>query len=193
MIFREKFPDLTTERLLLRSLNRDDRDGVFSVFSDLEVMRYWNAPPMADIDEARAFIAKAKASFTQRLSIRWGVVRRSDRRFIGSCALFHFNGHNHCAEVGYALGRDHWGHGFNYEALVAVLDYAFFTLNLHRIEAELDPRNAASIRTLERLGFVREGVLRERCIVGSEISDSLMMGLIASEWKQGTDRPIEEP
>ena len=183
MIFREKFPDLATERLVLRSLDRRDCDDVFSIFSDPGVMRYWNSPPMTDVNEARAFIDKARASFYQRLSIRWGVIRRSDGRFLGSCALFHFNGHNHCAEVGYALGREYWGHGFNHEALAAVLDHAFTALHLHRIEAELDPRNAASIRALERLGFVREGVLRERCIVGNEVSDSLMMGLLASEWK----------
>ena len=182
MIFREKFPDLATERLLLRQLERRDRDDVFSIFSDPEVMHYWNTPPMTHIDEARAFIAKARASFSKRLSIRWGLIRPSDGRFVGSCALFHFTGHNHCAEIGYALGREYWGHGYNHEALVAVLEYAFHTLNFHRVEAELDPRNAASIRTLERLGFEREGVLRERCIVGDEISDSVMMGLLVSEW-----------
>lgn len=191
MIFKERFPDLETERLDLRALERGDRDAVFSIFSDHEVMRYWNAPPMTDIGEAREFIAKARASFSKRLSIRWGIVRRSDGLLIGTCALFHFNGDNHCAEIGYALAKDHWGLGFNHEALVAVIDYAFLTLNLHRLEAELDPRNSASIRTLHRLGFTWEGVLRDRCIVGGEISDSLIMGLLASEWVHGAGASSE--
>ncbi len=189
MLFREKFPDLLTERLVLRALGRHDRDDVFTIFSDPEVMRYWNSPPMAHLGEAGAFIAKARASFSQRLSIRWGIVRRTGGRLIGTCALFHFDGHNHCAEIGYALARNFWGQGFNHEALAAVLDYAFATLNLHRVEAELDPRNAASIHTLERLGFVREGVLRERCIVNGELSDSLVMGLLAHESGSNQSEP----
>ena len=182
MLFREKFPDLLTERLVLRALGRHDRDDVFTIFSDPEVMRYWNSPPMAHLGEAGAFIAKARASFSQRLSLRWGIVRRTGGRLIGTCALFHFDGHNHCAEIGYALARNFWGQGFNHEALAAVLDYAFATLNLHRVEAELDPRNAASARLCERLGLRREAHLREESWFKGEWGDLLIYAVLAQEW-----------
>ncbi|HPI93750.1 MAG TPA: GNAT family N-acetyltransferase [Deltaproteobacteria bacterium] len=182
MMFLNTFPVLTTERLTLRSLERRDLEAVFSVFSDPEVMRYWHTTPMTGIREARTFITDAQKFFSRRTSIRWGVARRSDDLVIGTCVLFHFDEQHRRAEIGYALGHDHWGHGFNHEALKAVLGYAFPAFSLHRIEAELDPRNAASIRTLERCGFVREGVLRERCITAGKISDSLVMGLLAREW-----------
>lgn len=87
------------------------------------------------------------------------------------------------AEVGYALGRAYWGHGYIQEALHALLDYAFGVLGLHRIEADVDPRNAASIRTLERLGFQREGYLRERWQVGGEILDGVFYGLLQPDWE----------
>ena len=70
----------------------------------------------------------------------------------------------------------------DHEALVAVVDYAFGPLGLRRLEADTDPRNEASNRALERLGFVREGVLRERWRVADEISDTFLFGLLAREW-----------
>jgi RimJ/RimL family protein N-acetyltransferase len=72
------------------------------------------------------------------------------------------------------------------ETLRAVLNYAFEVLNLHRIEADVDPRNAASVKTVERLGFQREGYLRERWQVNGEIQDALFYGLIRPDWETGT-------
>jgi RimJ/RimL family protein N-acetyltransferase len=89
------------------------------------------------------------------------------------------------AEIGYALGRAHWGRGYIHEALQAVMKYAFNELNLHRIEADVDPRNTASIKTLERLGFQREGFLRERWQVGGELQDALFYGLLRPDWEEG--------
>ena len=70
-----------------------------------------------------------------------------------------------------------------HEALSAVVEHAFGALALHRLEADVDPRNAASLRTLERLGFRQEGLLRERWIVADEVSDTAFFGLLASDWR----------
>ena len=71
-----------------------------------------------------------------------------------------------------------------HEALVALLAFGFGELGLNRVEADIDPRNRASARSLERLGFRQEGHLRERWIVGSEVSDSALYGLLASDWRE---------
>jgi RimJ/RimL family protein N-acetyltransferase len=89
---------------------------------------------------------------------------------------------NRRAELGFALGRNHWGQGFMAAALPAVLEFAFNTMELHRVYADTDPRNDASIRVLERLGFRREGVLREHYLVQGEPQDAIMYGLLRSEW-----------
>jgi len=70
-----------------------------------------------------------------------------------------------------------------HEALQALLDFGFGELDLNRIEADIDPRNSASARTLERLGFTKEGYLRERWIVGEEVSDTALYGLLRREWR----------
>ena len=69
------------------------------------------------------------------------------------------------------------------EALRALIGYGFEHLNLNRIEADIDPLNEASLKTVKRLGFVREGLLRERWIVNGEISDSVIYGLIRKDWQ----------
>jgi RimJ/RimL family protein N-acetyltransferase len=71
-----------------------------------------------------------------------------------------------------------------HEALQEVLRYAFETLDLNRLEADIDPRNLASARTLERLGFQKEGHLRERWIVSGEVSDTWLYGLLRREWQE---------
>jgi len=67
-----------------------------------------------------------------------------------------------------------------------VLDFAFGELRLHRLEADVDPRNLPSLRVLDRLGFTREGVLRERWLVAGETQDSLICGLLARDYVAGT-------
>jgi [ribosomal protein S5]-alanine N-acetyltransferase len=74
------------------------------------------------------------------------------------------------------------GKGLMQEALPSVLDYAFDVLDMHRIAADVDPRNAASSRLLERLGFRHEGRLRERWFVNGEVCDSEYHGLLRHEW-----------
>ena len=72
-----------------------------------------------------------------------------------------------------------------HEALQALLGFAFHALDLNRLEADIDPRNHASARTLERLGFQREGHMRERWIVKGEVTDTWWYGLLRREWLAG--------
>jgi len=177
------FPVLTTARLVLREVADHDVEAVFEMESDPVAMRYWSRPPMRDIAEARASVERAKGYFPEQVALRWSICCRGDDRMIGHLSLFNFSEQSGRADIGYGLARPHWGQGFMNEALVAVVDYAFGPLGLRRIEADIDPRNHASLRALERLGFAREGLLRERWQVGDEISDSVLMGLLAHEWR----------
>ena len=119
-------------------------------------------------------------------SLNLGIERASDGALIGNCALFDFHEASRRAQIGYCLGRPYWGAGYMQEALGALLDHAFSFLGLHRLEADIDPRNSASATLLERLGFTREGFLRERWIVGGEVSDTALYGLLQHEWRKRT-------
>ncbi|MCB0215294.1 MAG: GNAT family N-acetyltransferase [Caldilineae bacterium] len=185
MRFPETFPELGTERLRLQALRADDAEALFAIFADPEVMRYWSRPPMRELAEAEALVADATAAFAAGDSFRWGLRSDAEDRVIGTCSLFHLDAQNGRAEIGYALRRPSWGQGLMQEALRAVIGYAFDArgLDLGRIEADLDPHNQASARLLERLGFAREGLLRERWTVAGVTTDSLIMGLLRREWR----------
>jgi [ribosomal protein S5]-alanine N-acetyltransferase len=179
----ERLPTINTSRLCLRSISEDDVDAFYAIYSNTEVMRYWSTPPLADRNAAVKLVSEIHDGVRRRDILKWGIARRSDNVLIGSVTLHNLALAHHRAEIGYALDRAHWGLGYMNETLMAVLAYAFEELHLHRIEADVDPRNSASIRTLERLGFQREGYLRERWQVGGEIQDALFFGLLRPDWE----------
>jgi len=178
----ERLPTLDTSRLALRWISAVDTDAFYDVYSNPEVMRYWSTPPLANREAAANLIRKIHEDWQRRAILKWGIALRKGDQLIGSITLFHLDFNHRRAELGYALGRDYWGQGYMNEALMAVLKYAFAVLELHRLEADVDPRNAASIKTLERLGFQREGCLRERWQVNGEIQDAFFYGLLRREW-----------
>jgi RimJ/RimL family protein N-acetyltransferase len=176
-------PVLDTPRLSLREPTDGDAERLFSFYSDPETRRYWNTPPMEHPDEARVLIERARHSAAEDRAYRWALVPRGGGPILGMCGLSSLSFPHRRAELGYMLGRAYWGQGYMREALEAVLAHGFERLDLHRIEAELDPRNTASERLLAGLGFVREGLLRERWRVEGEVSDSLYMGLLRPAWR----------
>jgi RimJ/RimL family protein N-acetyltransferase len=173
---------LETPRLLLRPLRAFDAEALFGIFSDPGVMRYWSTPPWSSLESARELIERDLHA-TARDNLRLGIERRHDGALIGTCSLYAINETCRRAEVGYALGSAAWGEGYMSEALAALLDYGFTVLNLNRVEADIDPRNEASARSLQRCGFTQEGLLRERWIVGEEVSDTAFYGLLQREWR----------
>ena len=176
-------PTLDGSRIRLRWLSDDDVPALFDIFSDLRVTRYWGVPPLADMADAHALLADIHERFRARTNLQWGIARRSDNVVIGTCSLYRPDFPNRRSELGFALGHAFWHHGFASEAIAVAIDYAFRSLDFHRLEADVDPRNVASLRTLERAGFQREGYLRERYHMNGETQDSVYLGLLRSEWR----------
>lgn len=182
------FPQLTGPRVRLRGPRDDDTDALFALFSDAAVMRYWSRAPMTEPSEAAGMIVEMGESFAQRDKIGWVIAERGDDVAIGTCTLFRFERRHRRAEIGYALRRDRWGRGIATEAVSLALDWGFRTLGLHRVEADIDPRNLPSRKLLDRLGFASEGVLRERFFIGDEVTDSEIFGLLADDWRKNVVR-----
>ncbi len=176
---------LQTARLVLRPLRESDAPALFAIFSDPQVMRYWSTPPWPSIDEAHAMITRDIKAMADGEYLRFGVEQADMGALIGTCTLFSISAICRRAEVGYGLASSAWGQGYMDEALRCLLGYGFSELNLNRVEADIDPRNSASARSLERLGFTREGFLRERWIVDGEVSDTALYGLLQREWVVG--------
>ncbi len=185
MIDGDRLPLIDAPRVQLRWLTEHDVDALFAVFSDRTMMRYWSTPAMTARTEAEAYLARIHAGFGSKSLFQWGVERKDDGRLLGTCTLFHIDSANLRAELGYGLGSEYWSRGYMTEALTALIRFAFASLKLRRLEADVDPRNENSLRILGKLGFRREGLLRERWNVGGEIQHTTFLGLLAKHWRNG--------
>lgn len=178
-------PELATPRLRLRPVQGSDAEGLFEIFSDPAVMRYWSTPPWTRTEQARELVEQEVRSLAEGRSVRLAILRSGDDALVGTVSLFALLEESRRAEIGYALARSAWGRGYAQEAGHALIRYAFDTLGLNRLEADVDPRNEGSVKVLERLGFRREGLLRERWIVAGEVSDSALYGLLSRDYRSG--------
>jgi RimJ/RimL family protein N-acetyltransferase len=183
MLDGDRLPAIEAQRVRLRWLEDGDVDALHGIFGDARVTRYWSTPPFPDRSAAVEYLEKVREGFRRRELFQWGVARRADDAVIGTCTLARLDSVQRRAELGFALAFGEWGRGLMSEALGVLLEFAFGRLALRRVEADVDPRNAPSIRLLERLGFQREGLLRERWQVSGETQDALLLGLLAREWR----------
>lgn len=181
------FRGLETPRLKLRRLAPDDAEAYLAIFSEPEVMRYWSREPITTLDEARDLVARDLEWVASGEALCWGIALPDTDRVIGKVSLYLFDAQSRRAETGYVLGRPWWRRGLMSEALAAVLRYAFDDLELHRIEADVDPEHAASLALLSKFGFRREGLFRDRWHVHGKWHDSVMLGLLAPEYTGPTE------
>lgn len=172
---------------MIRLAERDDLDALFTIHSDAEVTRhiphmYWTVRADADVWFARLLERREKQSAVQCVIVERANNDASEA-VIGTVMLFNFEAASQLAEIGFLLGREHWGNGYAAEAMKAFIDFSFATLNLRRLEATVDVRNIASNKLLQRLGFTLEGVLRERWLAAGELQDINLHTLLKREWR----------
>lgn len=175
-------PTLPTDRLRLRPFTGADAGALFALQSNAHVLRYWDSPPWTDPTRAERFLEICREIAEEGSGARLAIDRVSDGAFVGWCSLTRWNPVFRSASLGYCFTEAAWGHGYATEAGHAALTWAFDTLDLNRVQAETDTRNVASARVLEKLGFEREGTLREDCVVNGDVSDSWVYGLLRRQW-----------
>jgi RimJ/RimL family protein N-acetyltransferase len=175
-------PTLDGPRVRLRAMTAADAPALIPIYGDPEVRRLGYAPPMGGLDDARAVVDETLRLAREGTLFHWGLALREDDAVVGHCTLFHLDRRHGRAEVGYSLRRDLWGRGIVTEALGVLIGFAFDGVGLRRLEADADPRNAGSLRVLEKHGFVREGFMRERWCQEGEIQDAVVLGLLRREW-----------
>ncbi|MET0275019.1 MAG: GNAT family N-acetyltransferase [Phenylobacterium sp.] len=160
--------EILTPRLRLRRACEDDAEALFDIFSRPAAMRYWSTPPHEDIAQTREWLAGMIAS-PPEVSCDYIVER--DGRVIGKAGFFRL------PEIGYILHPDQWGRGLAHEALSAVIARVFEAFPIPAVEADVDPRNAASLKLLAKLGFVETRRASRTWLVGEEWCDSVYLSL----------------
>jgi len=167
------FPELKTERLLLRKLEKSDANEMFFLRSNENVLRYLGREPTTSIKEAEEFIEKINKNVDENESILWGIALLNDASvIIGTICLWNFKKEHFRGEIGYLLHPGHWRKGIMKEAINAVVEYGFNDLGLHSIEALLSPENIGSSAVLESTGFVKEAHLKESFYFNGKFGDT---------------------
>lgn len=179
-------PTLETSRLLIRCLRMEDAPAMLDILSDEETVRFWGRPMMTELSQAETYTRENLQWMEDGHCLYWGLEEKTSGRMIGTCTLFRLDSDNRRGEIGYLLNRAYWQQGLMSEALECVIAYAFGELKLHRLEADTDPDNIASIRILERFGFQREGLFRDRWLINGRWCDSLMLGLVSGQAGKST-------
>jgi ribosomal-protein-alanine N-acetyltransferase len=166
---------LETPRLFLRRFEDADFDEVHAYAQDPEVTRYQSWGPN---DEAatRAFLERSQDLFQppDADDLEFAIVERKSGSVIGGCGIHSRRRPYREYEMGWTLARSCWRQGFGSEAATAVIDYAFDAINAHRVFAQIDTENDASIALAEKLGFVREGHQRLDTLIRGEWRDTLI-------------------
>ena len=172
------FPTLTTERLHLREVVIDDKEEIFFLRSDAEVLKYLDKDPSPSIDEAVEHIQKIANLIKTNESILWGITLKDNPKVIGTICYWRMMKEHFRAELGYALHPNYHGKGIMQEAMKAVLDYGFKEMKLHSIEAKVNVENEASIKILERNNFMREGYFKEDFYFNGKFLDTGVYSLL---------------
>ena len=173
---------ITTSRFIIRPVNGGDLGDLFEINSDEAVTRFLPYKTWRTADDGSAWLARMEALGATGTGQQLVIERSQDRKVVGTILLFKFDEGSARLELGYALGQAHWRQGYAREALHAVCGHAFGPQAVRRIEAEVDPRNTASNAVLVALGFVREGMLRQRWITKGVANDTNVYGCLSHEW-----------
>lgn len=172
------FPTLETKRLRLREITLDDRKDLFEYLSNENVTKYYGQAAFVDLTEAEALIDFFATNFRENKGVRWGIERKGAQGLIGTVGFHALSTKHRRAEIGYEIHPDYWRKGYTQEAVMSILQYGFDVLELTRIGAVVFTENDASYQLLEKLGFEREGVLRDYMYQNGASHDTYIYSLL---------------
>lgn len=182
------FPILETERLLLRKPDPSDVTDIFAFRSDPEVMKFIPRPIAKTEGDVLTLLDILENSLQENERINWVLVLKATNKVIGLFGFVRFLIEHSRAEVGYSLNRNFWRQGYTREALSAILQYSFETLELHTVEAIIHADNAGSAGVLSSLGFRKEAHFREDFCYDGKYRDSVHFGMLRQEWPEHFER-----
>lgn len=187
------FPTIETERLQLREMTPQDVNALLRHFGNPEVVKFISMQPIKTIEQANEWLRWMGGFFAAQDGLRWGIVRKDDNTFVGSAGLHNWNREDHYAEIGCDIAHPHWGNGYGQEAMRGIIDFGWEHMKLNRIEADVVQGNQRSLHVLEKLGFRKEGVLRQRLLKGGKYYDIHLFGLLRCDYQQnGTHARVEK-
>lgn len=177
------FTTLKTARLELAEIGPQHQEDIYEIWSRDDVMQYYGSDKFTDPEQAAGIIRAFGEGFASGQAIRWGIVLKESGKLIGTIGIHNWNKRVERAEIGYELHPDYWRKGLAKEAVYAVIDHSFNELGIKRMGALVFPENKVSAGMLQKMGFLKEGLLRAYLHQEGRSHDSFMFSLLKTEWK----------
>jgi len=179
----KEFPRLKTDRLVLREMTLEDVGFYYHHFNNDKVIEGSCFPGPKTLEAAKEELERYCINpFKENRGIRWGIIIKADNELVGTCGYYDWNKTVRRAEIGYDLNPTYWRRGIMTEALHVVLKHGFEEMELNMIQAIIDSMNIVSMKLVHRLGFKKEGVLRQRSFFNGEFRDDVCFSLLKKEW-----------
>ncbi|GGP38956.1 GNAT family N-acetyltransferase [Shewanella saliphila] len=180
------FPVLSSQRLTLNAINEADRQAIFGLFSNSNVVKYYDLDAFEHISQADEIIAFFNTRFEQAVGIRWAIRLKETGELIGTCGFNSWSEKMKTAVIGYDLNHRYWGQSYTTEAIQLIIKAAFEGVlscgAINRIQADTVLGNKASEAVLKKLGFCEEGIRRQSGFWTGQFHDLTCFGLLKSEY-----------
>ncbi len=176
------FPILETDRLILKEITDDHAPALYEMRTNPNIMRYIDRPIPNSIEEIKELIQKMVTMKILGEGISWGIFKKENPDVkIGNIGFYRIMAAHYRAEIGYMLNTSEHQKGIMYEAIQKVIEFGFKKMNLHSIEANINPGNLASKKLLEKAGFVREAYFKENYYFNGQFIDSEIYSLLNNQ------------
>jgi ribosomal-protein-alanine N-acetyltransferase len=181
----QAYPRMESTRLVLRALRLEDVDFILKEWGDPVVTYYMtDEDPLETLEQAEELLLPLQTPEKLPHFKWWGIEIKDGGHLIGTCGYCRWDKQHHRAEIGYDLWPDYWGQGLMPEVLQALIRFGFEKMDLNRVEATTHTENQRSQRVLAKLGFQREGLLREYYCRDGVYNDQVQFSLLRREWQQ---------
>jgi ribosomal-protein-alanine N-acetyltransferase len=177
------FKNLETERLLLRRVSKDDLNEILELRGNPETMKFIPRPLVKTEEDALNHFKMIDEKIEKNEGINWAITVKGNPKLIGIIGHYRIQPENHRCEIGYMILPQYKGQGIVTEAIKAVLEYGFEDMNMHSIEAVIDPDNIASERVLQKNGFVKEAHILENEYYDGKFWDTVIYSILKRNFK----------
>ncbi|WP_272148535.1 GNAT family N-acetyltransferase [Tenacibaculum aiptasiae] len=177
----EKFPELESERLLFKEYQKEDAASLLYIRSHPKVSKYMDSEIPKTIEDTEKRIEDIQQAFSEKKGITWTIIDKNTNTLIGDFGIWKLDRQNFRGEIGYVLSPDYWGKGYMKESMVTLINFAFNTLNLHSLEANVNPENENSKRALLKFNFKKEAYFRENYYYNGKFLDSEIYSLLKTD------------
>ena len=177
------FTNLESQRLVLRRITPEDVNAIFALRSNVDVMKYIARPLCENLEDALALIHSIEQKLSSNEGINWAITLKGNNTLIGFIGHYRIKWEHFRSEIGYMLSPDFQGKGIITEAVKLVVDYGFNDMNMHSLEAVIDPKNIASARVLEKNNFIKEAHYKENEFFDGRFINSIIYSLLDTKLK----------